>query len=53
MEYTGMKNVLKEFFKRLIKDDSTTTKNTWSASKINSLIGDINTILASVVGGIS
>lgn len=40
MEYTGMKNVLKEFFKRLIKDDSTTTKNTWSASKINSEINN-------------
>lgn len=40
MEYTGMKNVLKEFFKRIIKDDSTTTKNTWSASKINSEINN-------------
>ena len=40
MEYTGMKNVLKEFLKRLIKDDSTTTKNTWSASKINSEINN-------------
>ena len=28
------------------------TDVTWSASKINSLIGDINTILASVTGGI-
>lgn len=36
MEYTGMKNVLKEFLNRIIKDDSTTTKNTWSASKTNS-----------------
>lgn len=36
-------------------DDASTTGNTvtWSASKINSLIGDINTILASVTGGIS
>ena len=40
MEYTGMKNVLKEFLKRIIKDDSTTTKNTWSASKINSEINN-------------
>ena len=29
------------------------TDVTWSASKINSLIGNINTILASVTGGIS
>ena len=29
------------------------TDVTWSASKINSLIGDINTILASVTGGIA
>lgn len=37
-----------------IDDTSTTgTDVTWSASKINSLIGDINTILASVTGGIS
>ena len=36
-------------------DDTSTTSNTvtWSASKINSVIGDINTILASVTGGIS
>lgn len=36
-------------------DDTSTTGNTvtWSASKINSVIGDINTILASVVGGVS
>lgn len=36
-------------------DDTSTTGNTvtWSASKINSLIGNINTILASVTGGIS
>ena len=36
-------------------DDTSTTGNTvtWSASKINSLIGNINTILASVVGGVS
>ena len=36
-------------------DDTSTdgTDVTWSASKINSLIGDINTILASVTGGIS
>ena len=36
-------------------DDTSTTNNTvtWSASKINSVIGDINTILASVTGGIS
>ena len=36
-------------------DDTSTTGNTvtWSASKINSLIGDINNILASVTGGIS
>ena len=36
-------------------DDTSTTGNTvtWSASKINSVIGDINTILASVTGGIS
>ena len=35
-------------------DDTSTTGNTvtWSASKINSVIGDINTILASVTGGI-
>ena len=35
-------------------DDTSTTGNTvtWSASKINSLIGDINTILASVTGGV-
>lgn len=33
-------------------DDSSTTGNTvtWSANKINSVIGDINTILASVTG---
>ena len=37
-----------------IDDTSTTgTDVTWSASKINSLIGNINTILASVTGGIS
>ena len=36
-------------------DDTSTdgTDVTWSASKINSVIGDINTILASVTGGIS
>ena len=36
-------------------DDTSTTGNTvtWSASKINSVIGDINTILASVTGGIT
>lgn len=36
-------------------DDASTTGNTvtWSANKINSVIGDINTILASVTGGIS
>lgn len=36
-------------------DDTSTVSNTvtWSASKINSVIGDINTILASVTGGIS
>lgn len=36
-------------------DDTSTTGNTvtWSASKINSMLGDINTILASVTGGIS
>ena len=36
-------------------DDTSTTGNTvtWSANKINSVIGDINTILASVTGGIS
>lgn len=36
-------------------DDTSTTGNTvtWSASKINSMIGDINTILASVTGGIT
>ncbi len=35
-------------------DDTSTSGNTvtWSASKINSVIGDINTILASVTGGI-
>ena len=35
-------------------DDTSTTGNTvtWSVSKINSVIGDINTILASVKGGI-
>ena len=35
-------------------DDTSTdgTDVSWSASKINSLIGDINTILASVTGGI-
>ena len=37
-----------------IDDTSTTgTDVTWSVSKINSVIGDINTILASVTGGIS
>lgn len=37
-----------------IDDTSTTgTDVSWSASKINSVIGDINTILASVVGGVS
>lgn len=36
-------------------DDTSTdgTEVTWSANKINSMIGDINTILASVTGGIS
>ena len=36
-------------------DDTSTNGNTvtWSASKINSVIGNINTILASVTGGIS
>lgn len=36
-------------------DDTSTTGNTvtWSASKINSMIGDINAILASVTGGIT
>ena len=35
-------------------DDTSTVGNTvtWSASKINSIIGDINTILASITGGI-
>ena len=35
-------------------DDTSTVSNTvtWSASKINSVIGDINTILASVTGGV-
>lgn len=35
-------------------DDTSTSGNTvtWSASKINSVLGDINTILASVTGGI-
>ena len=35
-------------------DDTSTTGNTvtWSASKINSVIGDINVILASVTGGV-
>ena len=37
-----------------IDDTSTTgTDVSWSASKINSLIGNINTVLASVTGGIS
>ena len=37
-----------------IDDTSTTgTDVSWSASKINSVLGDINTILASVTGGIS
>ena len=37
-----------------IDDTSTTgTDVSWSASKINSVIGDINTILASVTGGIT
>ena len=36
-------------------DDTSTTGNTvtWSASKINSVIGNINNILASVTGGIT
>ena len=36
-------------------DDTSTdgTDVTWSASKINSIIGNINTVLASVTGGIS
>ena len=35
-------------------DDTSTTGNTvtWSASKINSVLGDINTVLAGVTGGI-
>lgn len=35
-------------------DDTSTVGNTvtWSASKINSLIGDINSVLASVTGGV-
>ena len=35
-------------------DDTSTNGNTvtWSANKINSVIGDINTILASVTGGV-
>lgn len=35
-------------------DDTSTSGNTvtWSASKINSLIGDINSVLASVTGGV-
>lgn len=35
-------------------DDTSTVSNTvtWSASKINSVIGDINTVLASVTGGV-
>lgn len=35
-------------------DDTSTTGNTvtWSASKINSVIGNINTILASITGGV-
>ena len=37
-----------------IDDTSTTgTDVSWSASKINSVLGDINTVLASVVGGVS
>ena len=37
-----------------IDDTSTTgTDVSWSASKINSVLGDINTILASVTGGVS
>ena len=37
-----------------IDDTSTTgTDVSWSASKINSVLGDINTVLASVTGGIS
>lgn len=36
-------------------DDTSTTGNTvtWSANKINSILGDINTVLASVTGGIT
>ena len=36
-------------------DDASTTRTdvSWSASKINSVIGNINTVLASVTGGIS
>ena len=36
-------------------DDTSTIGNTvtWSANKINSMIGDINAILASVTGGIT
>lgn len=36
-------------------DDTSTTGNTvtWSANKINSVLGDINAVLASVTGGIS
>lgn len=37
----------------VIDDTSTGNTVTWSASKINSVLGDINTILASVTGGIS
>lgn len=33
--------------------DTSSTDVTWSASKINSVIGDINTILASVTGGVT
>ena len=36
----------------VIDDTSTGNTVTWSASKINSVLGDINTILASVVGGV-
>ena len=39
--------------KSLINDSSTADTNVvWSASKVNSLIGDIQTILASVTGEI-
>lgn len=36
-----------------IDDESISDNVTWSANKINSLIGDINTILESIVGGVT